>query len=241
MPETAIAIVIPVRNEGPFLSPALEQITRQVQSVRLDYRIVLVENGSVDDTGQQAVSLAGDDPRALALRLPRADYGRSVRRGMEEAAAPGRGWIILFHLDRFSGEFVQYAMNSAADVITDAGSMPETPDGGSRFGHRALKALGRLTGLPSGVAYGGRRLIALRAPVAAALLSQIEREHDLFDAEMLIRAEMSGYQTEEAPVAVEELRPPRSSFLRSLPGVLRGMLVLRRSLRGNPPRPAGPR
>ena len=219
------------------MSPALEQITRQVQSVRLDYRIVLVENGSVDDTRQQTVSWAGDDPRALALRLPRADYGRSVRRGMEEAAtAPGRGWIILFHLDRFSGEFVQYAMDSTADVITDAGSRPETPDGISRFGHRVLKALGRLTGLPSGVAYGGRRLIALRAPVAAALLSQIEREHDLFDAEMLIRAEMSGYQIEEAPVALEELRPPRSSFLRNLPGILRGMLVLRCSLRRNPPR-----
>lgn len=203
MSETAVAIVIPVKNEAGFLSPALERITGQAESLGVGYRLFLVENGSVDDTYRQAVAWAGDDPRIRALRIPGADYGRSVRRGMEEAVGSGGGWIFLFHLDRFSGEFVAYAMNSAADVVTDA---------------------------------GGRGVLALRAPVAASLLGQMERDHDLLEAEMLIRAEKSGYQIEEAPMAAEELRPPRSSPVRRLLRLLRGAGVLRLSLRRRPPR-----
>lgn len=210
MSETAVAIVIPVRNEASFLSPALDQITGRVGSLRLDYRVVLVENGSADDTYRQAAALAGNDPRIRALRLPGADYGRSVRRGLEEAAGSGGGWIFLFQLDRFSGEFVKYAVNSGADAVVAAGEER------------------------------GRRVLALRAPVAAFLLDQMERDHDLPEAEMLIRAEKSGLRIDEAPMAVEELRPPRSSLLRRLARRLRGAGALRRSLRRRPPRPAVP-
>lgn len=220
MSETAAAIVIPVRNEASFLSPALERITRQMESLGVGFRLFLVENGSADDTYRQAAARAGDDPRIRALRLPGADYGLAVRRGLEEAAASGGGWIFLFHLDRFSGEFVEYALNSAADVVAGSATRPQTPDGRSPFRCRALQ-------WAAGAECGGRGAVALRASVAPSLLDRMEGEHDLLEAEMLIRAERSGYQIETAPAAVEELRPPRSSLLR----LLRGALILRRSLR----------
>ncbi len=224
---TPLTIVVPVRNEGPFLEPALGQISGEVRSACSDYRIILVENGSDDDTGRQATALAADDPRLRVLRLAAPGYGAAVRRGMEEAAASGGEWIILFHLDLFSGEFVNRVLASEADLVTCSPSRP----GRSRRSRWAAavrdRAARRLTGTGRGVFRG---VAALRVPAAETLLGNTERSDDLFPTELLMRAELSGLRMEEVPVALEELRPPRRSLR-----LLRGLFSLRRSLRRRPP------
>lgn len=224
---TPPTIVIPVRNEGPFLEPALEQITAAVRSACSDYRMILVENGSADDTFRQATALAENDPRLRVLRLAAPGYGAAVRRGMEEAAAAGGEWIILFHLDLFSGEFISRVLGSDADLVT----ISAPPSGRSRRSRLAAAALDRLARLSSGTGQGVfRGVAALRVPAAETLLGTAERSDDLFTTELLMRAELSGLRTEEVPVAMEELRPPRRSLR-----ILRGLRGLRRSLRRNPP------
>ena len=218
---TPLTIVIPVRNEGPFLEPALEQITAAARSACSDYRIILVENGSADDTRRQAAALADNDPRLRVLRLAAPGYGAAVRRGMEEAATAGGEWIILFHLDLFSGEFINRVLGSDADLVTISPS-PAAPERLARL----------LTGTGQGVFRG---VAALRVPAAETLLGTTERSDDLFHAELLMRAESSGLRTEEVPVAMEELRPPRRSLRRGFLRLLWGAWILRRSLRRNPP------
>jgi hypothetical protein len=53
---------------------------------------------------------------------------------------------------------------------------------------------------------------------------------DLFDTELVLRAERAGRRIQEVPVVVEELREARSSLLRRVPRTLRGLLRIRRIL-----------
>src|SRR5207253_8142799 len=46
------------------------------------FEIVVVENGSTDDTAAIANHLAGEFPELRALSLPEPDYGRALRAGL---------------------------------------------------------------------------------------------------------------------------------------------------------------
>ena len=73
-------------------------------------------------------------------------------------------------------------------------------------------------------------LLALRDAVRAC-----QSGADLFDTELIIRAEHSGLVTAEIPVTVTELRPSRTSIGRRVPRTLLGLAQLRIRL-GGPPR-----
>ena len=53
---------------------------------------------------------------------------------------------------------------------------------------------------------------------------------DLFDTELVLRAERSGLPTAELPVTVEELRPSRTPIARRIPRTVGGLVRLRVSL-----------
>jgi hypothetical protein len=54
---------------------------------------------------------------------------------------------------------------------------------------------------------------------------------DLFDTELVIRAERAGLRVEEIPVTVVERRPSRTSILGRVPRTLVGLARLRVALR----------
>src|SRR4029453_2660586 len=50
---------------------------------------------------------------------------------------------------------------------------------------------------------------------------------DLFDTELVLRAERAGARVVDEPVIVEELRPSRTAMWTRVPATLRGLLRLR--------------
>jgi hypothetical protein len=69
-----------------------------------------------------------------------------------------------------------------------------------------------------------RRLVTELAP-------QVESTQDLFDTELVIRAERAGYRIVEVPVTVEELRATKSSLVKRVPRTLMGLIRIRSTLR----------
>jgi hypothetical protein len=53
---------------------------------------------------------------------------------------------------------------------------------------------------------------------------------DLFDTELVLRAERAGLGVAELPVTVRNTRPPRSSIVRRIPRSLGGLLRLKLAL-----------
>ena len=228
----SFTIIIPVHNEAGFVVPALNRIRRQVDAVSTGYRIILVENGSTDGTHAEAVAQADADPRLEVISLPVADYGLAIRTGMESAG--DRGWLVVFDIDYYSGLFVGRVIEMAetTDVVIGSKRAPGSQDHRPwirRLATRVFNVLLR-TVVGSGLS-DTHGIKAIRASVAKELLPDVRLTEDLFDTELILRAERAGYRITEVPVVVEELREARSSLLRRVPRTLRGLALLRRSLR----------
>jgi glycosyltransferase involved in cell wall biosynthesis len=234
MTGSRIAIVIPVYNESGFVGPALAQITAEVEPVAPDYSIILVENGSTDETFSEASEYAETDPRVRVMQSPEPNYGLAMRYGMESVV--DQDWIVVFNIDYFSGSFVKevLGLTDLADVVIASKRAPGSVDKRPfvrRLGTRVFnlilrKAVGSKVSDTHGIK-------AFRRTTVVQLLGDVQLTQDLFDTELVIRAERAGYRIIEVPIVVEELREARSSLIRRIPRTLMGIRRLRRTLRAS--------
>ena len=72
-------VIVPCRDEGPALPALFERLDRLPR----DFRVVVVDNGSRDDTATVARGLG-----AVVVHEPRAGYGAAVHAGVLAATAP---------------------------------------------------------------------------------------------------------------------------------------------------------
>jgi SAM-dependent methyltransferase len=82
-----VDVVIPARDEVQTVADVISNI-RQAPRVG---RVIVVDNGSVDGTGEAAAA-AG----ASVIRCPERGYGRAVKRGVQES---GRQWVLKVDAD----------------------------------------------------------------------------------------------------------------------------------------------
>lgn len=230
----SFTIVIPIHNEAGFVGPALDRITAEVDQASTDYHIILVENGSTDDTYAEAAACSDRDARVRTLQFPEPNYGLAIRAGME-AVAEGE-WIVMFDIDYFSGRFVAQLLEhaDAADVVIASKRAPDSDDRRPlirRVGTRVFNLILR-TALDSKVS-DTHGVKGFRRSMVVELLPNVTLGQDLFDTELVIRAERGDYRIVEVPIVVEELREARSSFISRIPRTLRGIRTLRRTLRGS--------
>ncbi len=71
---------------------------------------------------------------------------------------------------------------------------------------------------------------ALRRAPLLPLVEACEFGEDIFDTELIIRAERAGLAVRELPISVADQRPPRTPILRRIPRSLVGLLRLRVAL-----------
>jgi dolichol-phosphate mannosyltransferase len=85
-----LSVVIPVRNEAANVAPLVREIAAALDGT-IDYEIIYVDDGSVDETAAAVAALARETPR-LRLVRHRSSFGQStaIRTGVKAARAP---WI----------------------------------------------------------------------------------------------------------------------------------------------------
>ncbi len=226
------AIVIPIHNEADFLNGALAALTREVDEVTSSYQIVLSENGSSDDTLAKAQEAATTDERITVLTMESPDYGGAMRAGMESVR--NAEWIVTFDIDYFSGAFIRRVGEVAerSDIVIASKRAPGSEDRRSvvrRLGTLVFNLILRtVVGSKVSDTHG---IKAFRARVVHDLVPSVVLRQDLFDTELVIRAERAGYRITEMPIVVEERRSARSSLLRRIPRTIRGIFVLRTTLK----------
>lgn len=90
MSDIFLSIIIPAYNEESRLPSTLEQVFRFLQTQSYTHEVLVVENGSTDQTYQVAQEFAAQHPGFLALHEDGRGKGRAVRRGMLEACGEYR-------------------------------------------------------------------------------------------------------------------------------------------------------
>jgi glycosyltransferase involved in cell wall biosynthesis len=72
-----VSIVVPVYNEAPNAEALVDELKTAATQLRAATEIVLVDDGSTDDTYARLVAAAGDDPRIHLVRLMR-NFGQTA-------------------------------------------------------------------------------------------------------------------------------------------------------------------
>lgn len=93
----SLSVVIPAWNEEANVAAALGRVSEVLQSLALDYEIILVNDGSRDRTGEIAKSLIGQIPRLKVVEhYPNRGYGGALKAGFAQAS---KDWIAFFPSD----------------------------------------------------------------------------------------------------------------------------------------------
>ena len=205
--EPTYSIVIPAYNEGTRLAPTLERVLGYVHAQGWDAEVIVVNDGSRDNTADLVRSFAAKDPVVHLVENP-GNHGKgfSVRNGMLHA----RGRVMIFSDADLSSPIEEApkllrALEEGADVaIGSRWLKAETqtlrqPLHRQLFG-RIFNILLRVTlGLPFADTQCGFKAFKRAAAQAIFPLQKIERWG--FDPEILFLARKFGFRVKEVPVA----------------------------------------
>jgi glycosyltransferase involved in cell wall biosynthesis len=97
MKNKSLTVVVPAYNEQENLGQALDDIGRALEGLIDDYEIIVVNDGSLDETAAIAQAKGEQDPRILCIsNESNQGYGYSYRRGV---AAATKEYVGVFNGD----------------------------------------------------------------------------------------------------------------------------------------------
>jgi len=92
-----VSVIIPAYNEGQKIKATLQKVTSYLKEKYPSYELILVDDGSTDNTLEGARTAAALDPRIRLLsHSPNRGKGYSVKRGMRESTGK---WVLFTDAD----------------------------------------------------------------------------------------------------------------------------------------------
>ena len=231
-------MVFPAYQEESFLEMAVTAVVTGLRAEGRRFEVIVVENGSKDGTRAVSERLADTFAEVEARSIPTANYGLALRDGL---LAASNELVVTFDVDLFDLGFLREASQRI--------SVPGGPDlivaskrgaGADDRRHWTRKVVTGVFSTLLRVGFGLRvsdthGMKAMRREPAQAVGRTCLFGTDLFDTELILRMERSGYQTDEIGVTIEETRPARTPILSRIVRSVRGLgtlwLALRRELR----------
>ena len=224
---------MPAHNEATLLDTSVREVVDGLRERDAFFELLVVENGSQDGTRGIADALAADLPEVSVRSLPRADYGRALRTGL--LAATG-DTVVNFDVDYtdlgfLDAALVRFGQPDPPAIMVGSKRAPGAHDQRSRarrfvtWGFDLVLRVGFGLGVTD--THGMKALNRARVlPLAAACRS----DGELFDTELILRAERAGLPVAELPVTAAERRPSRTSITRRALRTLVGLARLRWTL-----------
>jgi len=202
--EVFLSIIIPAYNEQRRLGASLKEVLGFLSGQQYIGEVLIVENGSSDNTFEIAQSAARENPSVRAVREQRRGKGRAVRRGMLEARGKYRFLCdadLSMPIDQVN-RFLPPELPDPEVAIASRG-VP----GAIVYNRPAIRALtakwfNRLTRtiLLPGLKDTQCGFKCFRADVAEFVFGRQVVDGMAFDAEVLCIARRQGYRIVEVPI-----------------------------------------
>jgi len=228
-----ISVVLAAHNEEGFIATTLNELLDGLRALGGDFEIIVAENGSTDATRAEALRVADGAPEVRVLSLPDPDYGAALRAGLLDA----HGEIVVnFDVDYYDLTFLDRArarIDGPDQPAIVVGSKRQEGSVNNRSWPRKLVTFGFTAILHVGFGLSvsdTHGMKAMRRDAVRALAERCAFRTDLFDTELVIRAERAGLRVLDIPVTVTETRPSRTPILkrmgRSVVGLARMRMLL---------------
>lgn len=228
-----LSVVMPAHNEEELLASAVAEVVAGLRARDASFEVIVVENGSHDDTRVIAEGLAAASPEVRVVSLPRADYGLALRTGLRAATGDV---VVNFDVDYTDLGFLDAARTRLAEpeppaIVVGSKRAPDAHDERSwsrRFVTWGFAAVLRVGfGLRVSDTHGMKALDRGRV---LTLAEACRSDGELFDTELILRAERAGLRVEALPVTVSERRLSRTSITRRAVRTVAGLVRLRLAL-----------
>ena len=205
MPEPFLSVVIPAYNEAGRIAPSLEKIGRYFTQRKASYELLVVDDGSSDNTAALVEAEAGKNPAVRLIRLgANQGKGGAVKRGMMEA----KGDIIYFtdadlstpieEVEKFLPLFPAYDVVIGSRAIEGADMQIHEPFYREILGKLFNKIVCVLC-VPGFVdTQCGAKMF--KKDAARAIFPLVQTARFSFDVEVLFIAQRLGYKIKELPI-----------------------------------------
>jgi glycosyltransferase involved in cell wall biosynthesis len=222
------SILIPVYNEESILEDSIDNLLQAVTQIdnTQKFELILCENGCTDETPAISKKLAARWSVIRIEQLPVAGYGKALRHGMR--AAQGKN-LITFNADFWDVAFLvnSLRMLKEFDIVIGSKNAPGSSDKRPFLRKSITTGFNRLIQILFG--FKGTDTHGIKAFRTAPIVRIVEEcvtEGEIFDTELIIRAQRSGLNISEIPVSVGEMRPSRYSLLQRIPKTLLDLILL---------------
>ncbi|MBT3339297.1 MAG: glycosyltransferase family 2 protein [Anaerolineae bacterium] len=229
-----LSIIIPAHNEENYLPKTLAQVFSFLEAENYTAEIIVVENGSTDQTYSLAQDLTHQHSNLRVLRNEKAGKGAAVQRGMREA----QGQYRIFCDADLSMPIEEIRRFLPPHLDKDIVIASREIEGAVRYNepyHRHLTGrifnfLIRLLALPdlhdTQCGFKG-----FRADVAEDLFQHQSIEGWAFDVEILYIAKARGYEVVELPIPWYYNNESKISVLHDSLRMFLDLLKIRRNAR----------
>lgn len=214
-----ISVIMPAFNEGHHILNNLQETAKVFEQADADYEIILVSDGSIDNTCAEAEKAAQTLPRLKVVDLNNnSGKGYALKEGFQQASGE---FIVLLDadLDLHPNQLhtlFRIMRETEADVVIGSKRHPE-----SKLDyplHRRIisdiyaAALLLLFRLPLRDTQSGLKIY--RRAVLEKILPIILSKRFAFDVEILANAHHLGYKIAESPLTLEFKRPMKWGRMR---------------------------
>ncbi len=195
----SVSLVMPAYNEAENIEPMVDEATPALESVTDDYEIIVVDDGSADNTAGVTSSVMERHPHVRLVQHPiNQGFGAAVFSGFTSAE---KEWIFYTDADRqfVLAELVKFvpAMDRA-DLIAGYRAPRQDPFLRVFYGKGWSMLCTLLFGYTVRDVDCGFKLF--RREIIQALAPAIASRGATFSIEWLVRAKRAGYRFEELPV-----------------------------------------
>ncbi len=202
-----LSIVIPAYNEGDTISATLQKISEAASKAVESFEIVVVDDGSTDDTYRRLRSLAKENPSVVAVRIP---INRGKGNAVKKAAEKVRGGAVIVmdgdldidpsHVRQYVEALRNYDICIASKRHPD--SVYRAPLMRKFLSVSFNKTMRLLTGIRFTDSQTG--LKAMRGEHFRRIMGVISVKRYAYDVEILAVADLLRLRVAEFPVKIEQ-------------------------------------
>ncbi len=206
-----ISVIVPAYNEGKTLKNSLEEIVKTFDEFDCDYEIILIDDGSQDNTLSEAIKVA-EIHKKIRVKRNLKNYGKG--RALKKAFRYVRGEYVVFldaDLDLHPGQvstLFDILRLDEADVVIGSklhpNSQVEYPLSRKLVSLIYFLIIKILFGLPLRDTQTGLKIF--KRDVLGKVLPKILVKKFAFDLEILANVQRLGYKIAEAPVVLKQQR-----------------------------------
>jgi len=227
-----LSIVMPAYNESASIASNLAEIVRTMNALHYDYEIVLVDDGSPDNTYLSGLKAKSRHPERI--RIVRYDQnagkGNALMIGTRYATGPYVAFVdadMDLHPAQLA-DFIDILLDTNCDVVIGSKLHPQSqviyPFIRRMYSSAYYGVVRMLFGLPVRDTQTGLKLF--RRTVLQRVFPRILVKRFAFDIELLANAHRLGFRIVEAPIHLEFKRLTNRINMKDVRDVLQDTLAI---------------